>query len=162
MKTAGLTVMALAMITASGVFGAIGETPEQFESFKPTEVNLDKYGGAEMIWVGKRVSHAGYFINGRAVSESIWFTDQHPISKVECAKLLKPYDSLIQRPITVEGVEFYQYETPVGGVVVFVAGYNFRLNVINLWAPEVFEAMIDQAREANAENNKHVTPLIKL
>jgi hypothetical protein len=83
-------VLALLTLTASSVFAAIGETPQQMENRQPDYVTKES-GGTTMQWVGKTVTHVGYFLAGRAAVETFWFNDHHPMTSPEIERFLKPY-----------------------------------------------------------------------
>jgi hypothetical protein len=89
-KKAKLALVILLGLVSFNVSAALHETPEQFETGKPTKVTqLDD--GVEMEWVGRTVSHSGIFVNGVCVSESFRFADRHVPFPKEIVKLLEPY-----------------------------------------------------------------------
>jgi hypothetical protein len=90
--TLAIAVTTLAMITAS-VKAELGETPAQMEPRKPDSVIPFK-DGYTMTWIGKTVTHVGYFINGKACSETFQFTDRRPLTDADVARFMHPYQSL--------------------------------------------------------------------
>jgi len=90
MKHLILALTALAMLTAS-VNAELGETPRQFEPGKPSAA-AKFAGGVWQRWVGKRITHYGFFYKGRAAVESFWFNDHRPLDLASVTKFLKPYE----------------------------------------------------------------------
>jgi hypothetical protein len=91
--TRPILLTALVLLEATTSFGRIGETPEQFASF-PASYVKDEHGGTTITWKGKTISHSGFFRNGRATAECLWFNDQHEMTGAEIGKFMQPYQNL--------------------------------------------------------------------
>src|SRR5262245_59517878 len=56
--------LGLLLVVTSQAIGAIGETPKQMEPRKPDYV-LEHDGGVTMTWRGKKLTHSGFFKDGK-------------------------------------------------------------------------------------------------
>jgi hypothetical protein len=90
-----LIVTALAMLTASVARAELGETPAQFESGKPYNIEVytdEDFGtGPLIIWRGKTLTHVGHFVNNVCVSEVFYFNDHRRMTQKDCDRFLAPY-----------------------------------------------------------------------
>jgi hypothetical protein len=109
MRKATLIATALAMITAS-VNAELGKTSAQMEPRKPDSVIPFKEGYT-MTWIGKTVTHVGYFINGKACSETMtsparFKEDITPMAKAsEALFALKPVSFRYKKAVDPEDPE---------------------------------------------------------
>ena len=72
-----LTTIVIATVAlASSSFGALYETPSQFEPRKPDDVTRVDSSTVFMTWLGKTVDHAGGFQNGKCFMETFSLSRQ--------------------------------------------------------------------------------------
>jgi hypothetical protein len=91
-----LTIVVATVAVATSAFGALYETPVQFETRKPYNVTTLNSGNTVMTWVGPKIVHMGWFSSdgrrvSKCISESFWYRDQHRMTEAEVTKFLAPY-----------------------------------------------------------------------
>jgi hypothetical protein len=145
------TIIIATFALASSAFGAIGETPEQFETGKPIEVTKYKQGTVLMKWAGPKVVHMGLFDpvseGQKCVMETFWFRDGHALSTAEIAKFLAPYVHLVSTHETLnDGTNTYTFWRADDGIVFSVVMYNMNDHLLSVMTMQVWK----QAYEAKA------------
>jgi hypothetical protein len=133
-----MIIVALAMITAN-VFGAIRETPDQFESKKPTHVAVNG-NYVECTWAGKTVTHVGVFKHGTCRLEIIYYTDHRPMTDADIMKFLKPYSDFAgdEPTITDDGITTYLYNKD--GTPYAMIFYSKREHTLSVTSRVVMES----------------------
>jgi hypothetical protein len=145
---------------ASSAFGAIGETPEQFETGKPVNVHKYQQGTVSMTWAGPRVVHMGLFgpvsEGQRCVMEKFWFRDGHALSTAEIGKFLAPYLHLVSTYETLnDGTTTYTFWKADDGTVFTVVMYDMDKHTLSVMTTLVWEQVYKADALAKvAEYNK--------
>jgi hypothetical protein len=158
-----IAVMALAMLTASVTFGAIGETPQQIESRRADEVSQQEVAGrpaVNMSWYGKRLNHGGVFVDNVAVIETFWYTDRHPMTSAEIERLLKPYAAFARSDVEIsedKTVHAFDLIDPSNNETFAVVFYEKQTNVLAVAFPQVFST-VAQREQAFDEPSQHTNP----
>jgi hypothetical protein len=148
MKQFPTTIIAI-LALASSAFGAIGETPKQFESSKPVEVKKYQQGTAWMTWAGPKVVHRGLFDpeseGQRCVMESFWFRDGHAMSKTEMGKFLEPYLPYMSSFETqMDATNTYTFWKADDGTVFIVAIYELNTHLLTVMTVPVWEQIYEK------------------
>jgi hypothetical protein len=144
------TIVVATVAIASSSFGAIGETPPQFEPRKADEVIHAEKGFVFMIWNGKTVIHSGGFYNSRAFMESFQYRDNHKMNNADINKFLKPYlaAGLRTGPVTSIGKVDYLSLLDRDGSIPAMIGYNLENNILSV---TTFDAWVQIYPEESAQ-----------
>jgi hypothetical protein len=138
------------LIAATSVNAELGETPGQFEPRRADEV-FSYRSGITMVWHGKKLTHSGWFVNGKAQSESFWWNDNRRMDNDDFAKLLKPYNwlSFDRDWQNSDGLSFKQMRSRNGTAVGVVAYSRYNtLHIYTSWAwSDLLTAAADEQRQ---------------
>jgi hypothetical protein len=135
-------LLPLLMLVASHAFGSLGETPQQMENRRSDKV-IASGGGYTLIWNGKRMTHAGFFLGGRAVIEAFRYNDRHPMTSQELEQLLKPYAWCRRGPTAIndnETVHAFDLIRPNGRFYGIVT-YDKTIHTLMVFQREAFDAL---------------------
>lgn len=156
MKHLAIAVMALPMIAAS-VFGAIGETPRQFEPRRADYVH-EAYGGYTMSWYGKQVTHNGWFKHGTAEGETFWFNDHHAMTENDFRFFLSPYRWCSAGQWNVNKNNSYKQLFHNGQLMYYVF-YFPQTNELSIWSMRGW-AMFSTVAQQQATPEPQATPYL--
>jgi hypothetical protein len=149
MKLALLAIMAL----ATTAFGELGDTPEQFETGKPTNVIKYKQGTTWITWAGRKITHEGLFdvvANGeKCVMETFRFHDRHRMTPTEITKFIAPYTKRgwLREPVTDwpgGGAAYAPYQDANGNQVGFII-YDSKNNILCVMTTDVWTQVYAKA-----------------
>ena len=154
-----MTVTVLAMLTASIAFGAIGETPRQFEPRKSDRA-VKSGSGYTLTWIGKRVSHSGWFYEGYAMVESFLYNDGHRMGAKEITQFMKPYNRLVHenrwhRANTCDYMGLFNNGTQLGMVV-----YDREHEMLSIWTVNAFNYWASYREPSKPTPNRYVAPQV--
>jgi hypothetical protein len=128
-------ITVLAMLTASDLFGAIGETLQQFEPRKADKIfKVDD--GYTHLWVGNSVTHSAWFWRDKAYTEGFWFNDGRKMTVEDIGRFLKPYNWL-KRVIKKDSGAYSMVELrdPGNDDLMLIVTYRHEDNMLCVYTP---------------------------
>jgi len=144
-----LLIIAGALLLLNAVAHAeLGESPKQFES-RPPDSSTRNGDGFVLIWNGPQLSHSGFFLGGKAVVETFWFNDRHPMTSKEVERFLRPYANYSRTPVvkaaneSVHAFNLYGRNSQFYAVVV----YDKNDHSLCILRKEVWDSLYEQPQQ---------------